>query len=255
MPECSCASCRASRTTLGRLTSVELAELRERLAGLSRFLKENEWEDLDLSLDEPDADVMSSIMAVFSGESSKLAVRQRLGVEIAPADAAAAQLRIRAQLDEGLALLSPSASTRLAPVLGQLNDLLADMTSLSQNPIQFGAYLQNLLRDVAISIGPAGPEGFNTGGYSPYEWSRLCRTEAVFARSAAEREYLQQEWEASPEALDAHGWPPIHPQCMCAVGVWTDADGKAWMILETTPTACEECNDVADLVASSVGAM
>lgn len=258
MPECTCATCRAERSVLGKLTDDQLAALGDDLARLGVFLKADDgsdWSEEELWLDETDADIMSSIFAVFEGEAGPLSVRSRNGVQITEQDYKEAVARMQAQRDIGLALLSVGAAKRLAPVLDSLNEHLAEMAKGNINPIQFGARLQTTLRDVATAMGPEGPKGFDTSVYSPYEWSRLCRTEAAFARTEAERETIKQEWGASSEALDTLGYPPIHPQCMCAIGVWEDADGKLWMIAETTPTACEECNDWADMVAEFVGAM
>lgn len=249
---CNCAACRAEKMTLGQLSEDELAQLDTDLRRLSGFLKSDEdWEELDIGLDETDADIMSSIIAVFGGEAAKIAVRQKNGLQVTDKDAEEAALRMQEQLTIGLALLSTGAASRLAPVLDQLNGFLADAAKASQNGIQLGQQLQNLLEDTAIA---GSNRTFDPGVYSPYEWSRLCRTEMVFARSAAERETLQQEWGADPAALDFLGWPPLHPQCMCSTTVWVDGNDKAWIVVVTTPSACEECNDWADMVLDFVGA-
>lgn len=250
---CTCSSC-LHGDPLAQLSDAQLEQLEHDLRRFGSALKADDgWEELDLGIEADDADVMSSIWATLGAETARLDVRQKLGVEITAAELAEARLRMAAQLEIGLALLSPSAASRLAPVTGRLNELLAEGAAQARNAIQLGEELQRVLRDVG---GAGVGQVYDTGVYSPFEWSRLARTELVFARTEAEKKVLQDEWGASSEAMDQlFGWPPIHPQCMCSTSVWQDADGKWWIILTTTPTACADCNDIADAIAQFVGAM
>lgn len=241
-----CAHC------LANADDATLERLEKALLGLvceTRLRKDLDWDiDLDdLWLDPGDAEVVGAIWATYTSAIEQARVREQAGQEFTEADlrvlADAAQL----QVEQGLALLSDDARTRLAPIIAYLNRNLTDMVSRNINPIQAGARMQEML----LLVGGAGGEGAPPQ-YSPYEWSRLCRTEAAFAQTAAQREYYQREFGAKADALERFGEPPIHPQCMCGL-IAIEHEGETWMLIETTPTACGLCNDIADQMLDFVG--
>jgi hypothetical protein len=237
---CCCSEC------LGKLSDDTLGKL---VRGLEEaFGKDWDWDDVDLSLEDLDAETMGSVFAVVSSGIEEAVLMLNAGLTLSPQDLAQSVARMQAQLTQGLALLSQSAATRLAPVLDAVNLLLADMSAGNVNPIQAGSALQNILDGVAL----AGGGAFGAGVYSPYEWSRLCRTESAFARSAMERDWHTRAG-GDPSAVDYYGWPPIHPQCMCGTIMLANPQGKEWIVIETTPSACGYCNDIADFILAMAG--
>jgi len=201
---------------------------------------------LDFELGEEDGEAFGSVWAVYAsalGQAEALAARGEL-TEAERQRLAAAAL---AQAEEGLALLSDSARQRLGPLVTWINEALQGMVEGSINPLQAAARMQEALRG-AMEAGATAPPG----QYTPYEWSRLCRTEAQFARSAAVLEEFKAGGSDSSVVESLGAVPPLHPSCMCSLGE-LEVGGKAWVILMPTPTACAICLDMAEQVTSAIG--
>lgn len=205
-------------------------------------------EDEDFDLDAEDGEVMGTVFGVLGGGIGDLTAKAAAGVEITQADLDAAAKRMQAQLEDGLKLLSESARTRLSPVLDDVAKMLADMAEGNLNPIQSGARMMEILTGVAALGG-----GIAEGKYSPYEWSRLARTEASFADSAAKRAYYSEEMGARLDAIEEHGGKPVHPECLCDEIAVPNGDGEMWIVLEPNAAACDLCLDTAEAILTSAG--
>ena len=252
---CRCAEC---------LAHASYEEL-ERIERAARELLTKADSDVDLALDAEDAEIMSTLFAAFDAQIGELQIADKFGRGITTEDYRRAYAAMLYQMDKGLALLSDSARSRLARVLDRVNVLLADMAGGDLNPISAGARMAEIFDYVEAQQGGAPGE---TIQYTPFEWSRLARTEATFAREAVRRTELERLG-TDFSALDAHivtrpgkegdeiavsdgASPPIHPQCLCLTSA-VEVDGRLVAILWPAPTACELCNAAADEVMTAAG--
>lgn len=240
MGACTCAAC------LAKADDATLARMEAALLGLRKAATDEE--DLGIDLDDEDAEVMGTVFAVFGNGLGQLQGTATTGVELTEADRKQLADAMKAQIEQGLALLSESGKAKLGPVLEQLNGVLSSFADAGTNALQVASLLEGLLDDVSAQGG-----GIAATGYSPYEWSRLARTELAFSREAAKEAYYVETYGARTDALDQHGRAPLHPACECSETVAEDGNGEFWLVIETTPTACEACNDWADAILASAG--
>jgi hypothetical protein len=206
--------------------------------------------DEELTLDGDDAEVFSTVFEILGNGLGDLAAHEGDGKPLSEADRASLVAAMEKQMADGLALLSKSGQTKLGPALEQINALLAEFAGKGTNAIQVGARLQELLVSIEAQ---GGGVSWDTTAYTPYEWSRLARTELAFAQEAAKEAYYKETYDADESALDALGHAPLHPSCQCTETTDYDSDGKFWIIIDTNPTACDECMAWADAVIAFAG--
>jgi len=200
------------------------------------------------TLESEDAEVGSTLFQVFGSVCAKgeWAQKREGWTE---ADWAAAAARAAWQYEQGMALLSDSARERLGPYLEVVREDLARMVAGKLNPIQAGARLSAQIKALEAEGG-----GVTEGArYSPYEFSRLARTEAAFAYGEEQRAEAQAQG-ADTSAIDERGgWVPVHPNCMCANEVTEGPDGRLYVTLDPAPSACELCLGLARDVDGAIG--
>jgi len=206
----------------------------------------------DLELEFSDGEVMSTLFSAVDGLTTELSFLERNGRQPSPDDYAVMVREAEFQLDHALDMLSSGARERLSHVIDDIRTGLSLMSSGHINAIEMGRRLGETLGYVESHGGGINPEGSTS--YTPYEWARLCRTESSFARYAVERETLATDFNADATALDDIGASvPIHPNCMCGLSPANGPNGAIYMVIQTTPNACELCNDVADSVLTRAG--
>ena len=233
---CVCGDCLLTKARRAR----ELLELRK-AEGDNPFA---------FNLDEADAETAGTLTAVYMHEIGAAQVAEAHGLQRTAAQAQAGLDRADYYRTEGMALLRESARTRLKPIIGDLHDGLRSMVEGNINPLAAAQAFQRQLALVESAGGVAGVQG----QYAPFEWARLCRTEAAFAYSAAEGKALDDEYEPDWTAVDAAGGRvPVHPNCVCGQDV-VEVNGKWYGILDPAPSACELCQDIADEILAAIGA-
>lgn len=200
-------------------------------------------------LEPEDAETAGTLMQVYSTEFGRAQARQKARIEITPGMLAEAAARVEFQRQQGMALLSDSARDRLAPVLDGVHGALQDMVKGRLNPIQAGARMASAFDQVEAQGGGISEDV----QYTPYEWSRLARTEAAFADSAAREGEINSWGEVDWGPLERHGGhPPIHPNCMCSLGTIDGADGKLYAVLNPAYSACDICLSIAEAIDAEI---
>jgi hypothetical protein len=238
---CSCASClaQASDEDLAALESLLLAK-----AGLPD--DPNQW-----LLDAEDAEIGSTTFQAYASELGQAEWREKHSQPLTEEQKQAALARAEYQRARGLELLSDSARERLGPVLERVSGALEDMTAGRINPIQAGAKMAAEFSRLEAEGGgtTAGPD------YSPYEFSRLARTEAAFANDAAEAAAIERDYpDADSTAFDElAGGLPLHPQCLCRRDTSEGDDGKWYVVLDPSASACDLCLEVAAEIEAAIG--
>ena len=204
----------------------------------------------DLSLEFGDAEVMSAAISVIDGLTAEYATLERNGRDPSPEDYIRMVREAEFQLDHGLNLLSMSARSRLSHVIEDIRLGLTEMSAGHINAIEMGRRMSETIGYVEQHAG-----GISDGiHYTPYEWARLCRTESAMARFSVERETLSKDFDAVSDAIDgAEASLPIHPNCMCSLTPIPGGDGRTYMVIQTTPAACELCSGTADDVLTRSG--
>jgi hypothetical protein len=161
---------------------------------------------------EDDAETASTVTSAYMTEVSRWQAQDKRNQERTPEQAQWALDRAIFQREQGMALLSDSAKTRLTPVLDQVHEALTHMVEGNLSPRRTVAVIQETIRDA----------GMNGGGitempeYTPYEFSRLVRTEAANAYGAEMKAQFDRDDTDSTAMDEADAWPAIHPQCVPA---------------------------------------
>lgn len=236
---CSCAEC------LAKATDGELARMEAALEGLvlAKADGDPEW-----TLDEADAAPASTVFQTYASEFAKGQWAVNQDRPLSEAELAAGVARAEYQAARGLELLSDSARQRLTPFLEQTQQALVDMAQGRLNPIQAGARLAEQFNKLEAQAGGTTAEG----SYSPYEFSRLARTEAAFADTEVRRAELDAAG-ADSSAVEAQGgWAPIHPNCMCLNEEVEGTDGKFYVVLDPSAAACDLCLDIAAQIEAAI---
>jgi len=202
--------------------------------------------EFDFGLSEDDASIAATQFAVYSHEITAAGLGEKFGQPLTPGQLQAAAGRVAAQKAIGLQKLSAGARTALAPIYDQVDGALLDMVEGRVNPIQAAERMQALL-----STAETAPGDFDPELYQPYQWARLCRTEASFADNVEQRRAYENEYDVDFSILEAEGMPPEHPNCLCGVDV-IEHGGKFYAVLDLSPSACELCQDIADRVTEAV---
>ncbi len=240
MSACSCRAC------LSAASDTELERIETALEGIVLGKAEG---DPPYLLEPEDAETAGTLMQVYGSEFGRAKAQQESGIEITPAMLQEAALRVEFQRAQGLALLSDSARDRLAPVLDGVHGALQDMVEGRLNPIQAGARMAAAFDQVEAEGGGISEDI----QYTPYEWSRLARTEASFADSAGREAELNEQGTVDWGPLQGQGgYPPIHPNCMCALGVMDGSDGKLYAVLNPAFSACEVCLAIAEAIDAEI---
>lgn len=205
--------------------------------------------DEDMDLNPEDAQIMGTYFSIYSSAVEKAGILNAKG-KLDAITRQSLQAEAEAQISEGMKLLSNSAKNRLQPILQQVNADMAQFWSQGVNPLQAAAKLQGALDWVETFDGL----GYNPSGYKPYEWARLCRTEAQFATASVQvAEYIAGgASDAIVRALGAIA--PIHPNCMCVMRVIEHNDIRH-LVLMPTPTACIRCLELANQVIDKILAL
>ncbi len=237
--QCRCAEC------LAQATDAELARMEAALEGLVLAKAEG---DPEWTIDESDAEPAATVFQAYASEFARGAWRQKHGRPLSETELAAGLARAEYQMTRGFELLSDSARKRLRPFLAQARQALVDMAQGRTNPIQAGARMAEQFNQLEAQAGGATPEGT----YSPYEFSRLARTEAAFADTEVRRAELDAAGADSSAVEAAGGWAPIHPQCMCVNDEREGADGKFYVVLDPSAAACDLCLEIAAQIEAAI---
>lgn len=148
--------------------------------------------------------------------------------------------------------LSAGAQSRLSDVLDNLKERAAVSFVEGVDP----RAEQQWLMDKYLADFVWGDAEVPQVNYTPYEFHRLCRTEAAFSRGEVQRS-AQEEAGVTYEVVDGYDEGngvdlPIHPNCNCEWTSTTGKDGREYAVIWPAPTCCEICLDLAEAVEAAV---
>ena len=214
------------------LEAIEKLRVRNRARRVVVRLEQSfPWDFCDLppDLSEMDLQIVASLISVTAGVVPQELTRldDKLTVEQTTA--------FRSVVDHGFERLSDDGRARLGPIMDVLESQLEYAAYYDVNPFSFSQYWMQQFDQ-----------------YEDWEFARLARTESAFAQATGKLDWLRDELGARDDALAQHSaFPPIHPNCMCDIQPMALGDHN-WMYLDTQMEPCETCNDLADLVLSTI---
>lgn len=226
---CACNSCLLTKATRAR----------------DLLRKADEGDEAETLFEGDDADIAATVLSSFSHVIGAGQFAELRGRELTAGERKQIAAAVAFQQEEGLALLSPSARERLAPVLGKLNEQLAGYVDGSTNAIEAG-------RGLAETFNNVWEDGALAPFYKDWEFARLARTEAGFAYNAEVKGWMAEEGVSMAVIEQVGEELPAHPNCLCIYLPLSGGDGNEYMVIQASPQACPLCDDISNQTFDAV---